>query len=63
MTGRAEPPGKDINDLLQQEPLRLRANIKGALQELKRLNTGRDPADFLFSSPGLVLSIEEQIHN
>lgn len=58
---RAELPGKDINDLLQREPLMLKANIKLALQELERLNTGRDPADFLFISPGLVLSMEEQM--
>ena len=39
----------------------LKANIRMALQELKRLNTGKDPADFLFSNPGLVLSMEEQM--
>lgn len=39
----------------------LKANVKLALQELDRLNTGRDPADFLSSSPGLVLSMEEQM--
>ena len=58
---REELPGKDINNLLQREPLMLKANIKLALQELKRLNTGKDPADFLFSNPGLVLSMEEQM--
>ena len=39
----------------------LKANIKLALQELKRHDTGREPADFLFSSPVLVLSMEEQM--
>lgn len=58
---RAELPGRDINDLLQREPLMLTANIRFALQELKRLTPAKDSADFLFKNPGLVLSMDEQM--
>lgn len=58
---RAELPGRDINDLLQREPLMLTANIQFALQELKRLTPAKDPTELLFNSPGLVLSMAEQM--
>lgn len=58
---RAELPGRDINDLLQREPLILTANIRFALQELKRLTPAKDSAEFLFKNPGLVLSMDEQM--
>ena len=58
---RAELPGRDINDLLQREPLMLTANIRFALQELKRLTPAKDSAEFLFKNPGLVLSMDEQM--
>ena len=58
---RAELPGRDINDLLQREPLMLTANIKFALQELKRLTPAKDPTELLFNNPGLVLSMDEQM--
>ncbi|DBB04678.1 hypothetical protein WJX77_011941 [Trebouxia sp. C0004] len=58
---RAELPGRDINDLLQREPLMLTANVRFALQELKRLTPAKDSADFLFKNPGLVLSMDEQM--
>lgn len=61
MRCREELPGKDIDDLLQREPLMLTANIKHALQELKRLQPGKDPAEFLFRNPGLVLTMDEQM--
>ncbi|KAL0054307.1 hypothetical protein WJX82_006941 [Trebouxia sp. C0006] len=58
---RAELPGRDINDLLQREPLMLTANIRFALQELKRLTPAKDSAEFLFKNPGLVLAMDEQM--
>ncbi len=39
----------------------LTANIKFALQELKRLQPAKDPAGFLFKNPGLVLSMDENM--
>lgn len=39
----------------------LTANLKHALQELKRLQPGKDPAEFLFRNPGLVLTMDEQM--
>ena len=61
MRCREELPGKDIDGLLQREPLVLTANLKRALQELKRLQPGKDPAEFLFRNPGLVLTMDEQM--
>ena len=61
LVNRAELPGRDINDLLQREPLMLTANVRFALQELKRLTPAKDSADFLFKNPGLVLSMDEQM--
>ena len=39
----------------------LTANLKHALQELKRLQPGKDSAEFLFRNPGLVLTMDEQM--
>ena len=39
----------------------LTANIQFALQELKRLTPAKDPTELLFNSPGLVLSMAEQM--
>lgn len=58
---RKELPGKDIDDLIQREPLMLTANIKYALEELKRLTPAKAHAEFLFKNPGLVLSMDEHM--
>lgn len=50
-----------IDDLLHREPLMLTANLKYALQELKRLQPGKDPAEFLFRNPSMVLTMDEQM--
>ena len=39
----------------------LTANIKFALKELKRLQPSKDPAEFLFQNPSLVLGMSEQM--
>ena len=39
----------------------LTANLKYVLQELKRMQPGKDPAEFLFRHPGLVLTMDEQM--
>ena len=39
----------------------LTANLQHALHELKRLQPGKDHADFLFRHPALVLSMDEQM--
>lgn len=51
----------DIDDLLQREPLMLTANLKYVLQELKRLQPGRDSAELLFRNPGMVLTMDDQM--
>ncbi|KAL3145313.1 hypothetical protein ABBQ38_001573 [Trebouxia sp. C0009 RCD-2024] len=58
---REELAGKDIDDLLQREPLMLTANLKYALQELTRMLPDKDPAEFLFKHPGMVLTMDEQM--
>lgn len=39
----------------------LTANIKYALEELKRLTPAKAHAEFLFKNPGLVLSMDEHM--
>ena len=58
---REKLAGKDIDDLLHREPLMLTANLKYALQELTRMLPDKDPAEFLFKHPGMVLTMDEQM--
>lgn len=39
----------------------LTADLKYALQELTRMLPDKDPADFLFKHPGMVLTMDEHM--
>lgn len=55
---RHQLPGVDVDALIMQEPMLLRADLPRLMSELARLMPGADPLKLIVSDPQMVLDME-----
>lgn len=51
----------DVTDLIEREPLMLTVTVKSVFSEVKRLMPSKDPAQYVFCNPTVVLSMDEHM--